>query len=152
MKILIIMMMMTSMMFMFMKHPLSVGSMLLIQTIFTSLLTSFFLLNSWFSYILFLVMIGGMLVLFIYMTSIASNEMFKFSFKMLLIILMFPSFMFIPEFSHKILTFNIYYSLQKYFSYPNNILLLLMIIYLFITLIAIVKIINIKKGPLRQKY
>jgi len=41
----------------------------------------------WFSYILFIIIIGGMLVLFIYITRLASNEIFSPSNKTLIIIL-----------------------------------------------------------------
>lgn len=42
-------------------------------------------------------------------------------------------------------------TLRKYLNYPNNIIIYIIIIYLFITLIIIVKITNINYGPLRQK-
>lgn len=41
--------------------------------------------------------------------------------------------------------------LNKIYNFPNNIITVLLINYLFITLIATVKITNIFKGPIRQK-
>jgi len=41
----------------------------------------------WFSYILFIIIIGGILVLFIYITRLASNEIFSPSNKILMIML-----------------------------------------------------------------
>nr|ALO76714.1 NADH deshydrogenase subunit 6 [Popillia sp. POP01] len=153
-----------SMTFMFLSHPLSMGLMLLSQTIIMALTMGFFNINFWYSYILFLIMIGGMLVLFIYMTSVASNEKFMFSIKIffmmlfllfstLFIIMMldlyFPN---INSFYTEILLNNKEYnmSFSKYLSYPNIIILYMMIIYLLITLIAVVKITQIESGPLRQ--
>nr|ARH53750.1 NADH dehydrogenase subunit 6 [Calomicrus pinicola] len=156
-------MLLCSIMFMMMKHPLSCGLMLLLQTIFTALITGLMNFNFWFSYILFLIMIGGMLILFIYMTSIASNEKFKFNSKffiMFIITFLTMSFMFMMDyyyfnFNMKIMdSVNIFtnMSMMKYINFPNNIMMLIMIIYLFITLIAIVKIAKTSYGPLRQKF
>ncbi len=43
-------------------------------------------------------------------------------------------------------------SLIKYFNFPNNLIIIIIIIYLFITLIAVVKITKFLYGPLRQKF
>nr|ALI86981.1 NADH dehydrogenase subunit 6 [Cryptolestes turcicus] len=53
-----------SLMFMFLNHPLSMGLMLLLQTICISILSGIMMINFWYSYMIFLIMIGGMLVLF----------------------------------------------------------------------------------------
>nr|ALO70649.1 NADH deshydrogenase subunit 6 [Lathrobium brunnipes] len=154
-----------SMIFLFMNHPMSMGMILLSQTILTSMITGFLSFNFWFSYILFLVMIGGMLVLFIYMTSIASNEIFKYSnfitlLIMVMIMTMVISYIFIDKFLMNyfnfnqdiMLNYNFNLSLNKFINYPSNLVLFTIIIYLFITLIAVVKITSIKSGPLRQKF
>nr|AND96234.1 NADH deshydrogenase subunit 6 [Onthophagus bonasus] len=159
------MMMISLMMSLFMiwlKHPLTLGMILLIQTINTSMFMGYFNSNYWYSYILFLIMIGGMLVLFIYMTSIASNEKFfpsikLFLFSMIMSFMYMISMMLIDPFymtlsnSYKINLFNeINWSLNKYLNFPNNMIMFMLIIYLLITLLAIVKITNFKKGPLRS--
>nr|APX39736.1 NADH dehydrogenase subunit 6 [Podagrica fuscicornis] len=154
-----------SLIMVFLKHPLAYGMNLLIQTILISIISGMMTLNYWYSYIMFLIMIGGMLILFIYMTSIASNEKFKFNtllifmiMGMILIstILMFIDYFyfsnnfFIPEsFNNKI---NMAFSFNKYLNFPNNMILFMIILYLFITLIAIVKITMIYYGPLRQMF
>nr|YP_010352242.1 NADH dehydrogenase subunit 6 [Reticulitermes dabieshanensis]UOL50336.1 NADH dehydrogenase subunit 6 [Reticulitermes dabieshanensis] len=76
--------MMTSMMSTQMKHPLAMGMMLLLQTMMTCMISGTMYKSFWFSYILFMIMIGGMLVLFMYMTSLASNEMFYPTSKMMM--------------------------------------------------------------------
>nr|YP_009995477.1 NADH dehydrogenase subunit 6 [Ochthebius scopuli]QNP09932.1 NADH dehydrogenase subunit 6 [Ochthebius scopuli] len=150
--------------FMFMMHPLSMGLTLLMQTILITLITGFMNFNFWFSYILFLIMIGGMLVLFIYMTSIASNEKFKFNIKlMILLSFMMIGNMIIYMMIDKNLimlnnsNFNIntninYLMMSKFYNTPSNKIMFMMIIYLLITLIAVVKITDFKSGPLRQKF
>nr|QEL51254.1 NADH dehydrogenase subunit 6 [Carabus arvensis] len=159
--------------FMFLNHPMSMGLILLIQTILISLMSGIFSYTYWFSYILFLVMIGGMLVLFIYMTSLASNEMFKFSTKLSLIMLTFMSMLTmmylimdymmlnpifknsnLMEFFNNMMFLNNenMYTLNKIYNKPNNMITLMLVNYLFLTLIAVVKITDIKYGPLRQKF
>nr|QAT19780.1 NADH dehydrogenase subunit 6 [Eucryptorrhynchus scrobiculatus]UFP90428.1 NADH dehydrogenase subunit 6 [Eucryptorrhynchus scrobiculatus] len=155
-----------SFIFMFLSHPLSLGGILLIQTIVMTMMSSFMFFNFWFSYILFLVMIGGMLVMFIYMTSIASNEKFKLPKNMMLytMIFMIPVFLtmlFVDEFYSSIISlkFNslnqsflmLNMNLSKFFNHPNMKILMFLMIYLLITLIAVVKIIGKNFGSLRQK-
>lgn len=157
----------------FLSHPLSIGFFILIQTILTCILSGIFIKTYWFSYILFLTFLGGLLVLFIYVSRIASNEIFIFSNNIKIIIffliflLIFIQFIFyknlywinlninseINNFSN-FLFFNNEnkINLNKLYNNYSTILIILLIIYLFITLIAIVKITNIFYGPLRIFY
>nr|ALN11762.1 NADH dehydrogenase subunit 6 [Rhynchophorus ferrugineus] len=154
--------------FIFLKHPLSMGGMLLIQTITVSLLTGLFFSNFWFSYILFIIMIGGMLVLFLYMTSVASDEKFKYN-KLLLLPLGFMACsLFLNLFLDDFFTMKMsiqhsfwneslsmksnFYFLTKYIYFPNSLLMMLLMIYLFLTLILVVKLTDLYLGPLRQKF
>nr|YP_010271038.1 NADH dehydrogenase subunit 6 [Scarites subterraneus]UJY97983.1 NADH dehydrogenase subunit 6 [Scarites subterraneus] len=160
-------------MFLFMNHPLSMGLILLLQTILISLISGLFTYSYWFSYILFLVMLGGMLVLFIYMTSLASNEMFNFSNKLTIMFFMIMSISFIIFFFLDYMMFNPLFknsnlmemfnnilmlknenikTLNMIYNQPNNIITIMLINYLFLTLIAVVKITDINYGPLRQKF
>nr|QYK19495.1 NADH dehydrogenase subunit 6 [Tritoma metasobrina] len=163
----LMMMIMLALMFMFMNHPLSFGLILLLQTILISIYFGLLAHNFWYSYILFLVMIGGMLILFMYMTSIASNEKFKFSMKLFIFFnissnLSLASLLVDPFYTNMInnqldltllsenLSFQ--FNIIKYINFPNNMIFMLMIIYLFITLIVVVKISGTNFGTLRQKF
>lgn len=42
--------------------------------------------------------------------------------------------------------------INKLYNFPTNLISIILIIYLFFTLVAIVKITNIFEGPLRQKF
>nr|ADO60410.1 NADH dehydrogenase subunit 6 [Hydrochus sp. BMNH 840193] len=162
MSILLMMILINSFIFIMLNHPMSMGLMLLMQTFTISLTTGFMNFNWWFSYILFIIMIGGMLILFIYMTSIASNEKFSSSYLIPLFfsILLFMSLLimfndnFIIEYFNinnlNIMNSNNKIMLSKFLNIPSNMIMLTMIIYLLITLIAVAKITNISKGPLRQ--
>nr|AYN50396.1 NADH dehydrogenase subunit 6 [Laparocerus freyi] len=152
-----------SLIFIFLNHPLSMGFILLSQTILISIITGMMNLNFWFSYILFLIMIGGMLVLFIYMTSIASNEKFKFSNKitfiisltliMMTMIFLMDNFFTLTEMNNldsmNLNSLNINLSMNKYLNKPSMLTMILLMNYLLLTLIAIVKITQSKMGPLR---
>nr|ARH55240.1 NADH dehydrogenase subunit 6 [Trigonopterus sp. 1 AH-2016] len=155
-----------SIMFMTINHPLSMGGILLVQTIFIALMSGMFFFNFWFSYILFLVMIGGMLVMFIYMTSIASNEKFSlpkkslyfYSMSLVLTLTLFVSMDKYPSLQlYKNSSILMMEHLQKnffmdkFFNYPSMYILIALMIYLLITMIAIVKITSQPKGTLRQK-
>nr|YP_008965007.1 NADH dehydrogenase subunit 6 [Mythimna separata]AHB34933.1 NADH dehydrogenase subunit 6 [Mythimna separata]AIW58411.1 NADH dehydrogenase subunit 6 [Mythimna separata]CDK36497.1 NADH dehydrogenase subunit 6 [Mythimna separata] len=165
-------MIMISFFMLFLNNPLSMGLMILIQTLLTCLLTGMMIKTYWFSYILFLTFLGGLLVLFIYVSSIASNEMFKFMINIkkmiiiLLILMMIISFMFMNNMSWMNLSSNSdmnnfdqlsllinnenKINLSKLYNNQTFLIMMMLVIYLFVTLIAIVKITNIFYGPIRS--
>nr|YP_009743950.1 NADH dehydrogenase subunit 6 [Protambulyx ockendeni]QIE12719.1 NADH dehydrogenase subunit 6 [Protambulyx ockendeni] len=164
-------MLIMSMMMYFLNHPLSMGFMILMQTMLTCLLSGMLIKTYWFSYILFLTFLGGLLVLFIYICSIASNEMFimsnnfKFIFFMVMMLMMMIQMMFNKNLNwmnlnnnlemNNLLNFIFFnnenkINMNKLYNNYSSMLTMLLIIYLFITLIAIVKITNIFYGPLRM--
>lgn len=149
--------------FITLNHPLAIGIVLLIQTVLTALITGLIIPTYWFSYILFLVFLGGMLVLFIYVTSLASNEIFRISLTNSLIIILsviLPLTLitwdyFVTNYTLRTLsiadTRSLYLSstLEKIYSYPTAIFTLTLILYLLLTLVIIVNITRIHAGPLR---
>nr|QCC25321.1 NADH dehydrogenase subunit 6 [Bactrocera dorsalis] len=160
----------SSLIFIQMNHPLAMGLMLLIQTLQICLITGLMAKSFWFSYVLFLIFLGGMLVLFIYVTSLASNEMFSLSMKLTTICMMIMlTTTLIAAFLDKMSTssfiqnlemqplynFNLTVSenslsLHSLYNYPTNFITILLMNYLLITLIAVVKITKLFYGPLRQ--
>nr|ADP22139.1 NADH dehydrogenase subunit 6 [Anastrepha ludens]ADP22141.1 NADH dehydrogenase subunit 6 [Anastrepha ludens]ADP22145.1 NADH dehydrogenase subunit 6 [Anastrepha ludens]ADP22153.1 NADH dehydrogenase subunit 6 [Anastrepha ludens]ADP22155.1 NADH dehydrogenase subunit 6 [Anastrepha ludens] len=159
----------SSLIFIQMNHPLAMGLMLLIQTLQICLLTGLMTKSFWFSYVLFLIFLGGVLVLFIYVTSLASNEMFSlsmktaFSFMLIFILLMniswFMDKSYISSFIQNnemqtMINLNTFteensLNLHKLYNYPTNLITVLLMNYLLITLIAVVKITKLFHGPLR---
>nr|APL97271.1 NADH dehydrogenase subunit 6 [Tirumala limniace] len=156
----------------FLNHPLGMGFKILIQTLLLSLLSGMIINTYWFSYILILIFIGGLLVLFIYVSSIAFNEMFN-SLNFSLIIMFSSSLIFLSLLFYKNLFWlnfnfndemNNFFFNYLFFNFENKInltklynnntyyLMFLLIIYLFITLVAVVKITNIFFGPLRSNF
>nr|AMW67927.1 NADH dehydrogenase subunit 6 [Nemoptera coa] len=151
------------------KHPLAMGLILLIQTIIVSMTCGLYSYSYWFSYILFLIMLGGMLVLFIYMTSLASNELFSIStnWTILSLILLIASSMMMFLFDQTMVIYNNYEMtmlnnnlmfhenenpLIKLYNNPTMNITIMMMNYLLLTLIIIVKITKINYGPLRQMF
>nr|YP_009738150.1 NADH dehydrogenase subunit 6 [Cephalopina titillator]QIB71456.1 NADH dehydrogenase subunit 6 [Cephalopina titillator] len=153
------------------KHPLAMGLTLLIQTTSITLMTGAMTQSFWYSYILFLIFLGGMLVLFIYVTSLASNEMFSMKKNltmMYLLLLLTSSLLLMIMDNNKLLNYhnletklmdhtNMFMeenslSLNKLYNYPSNLMTILLMNYLLITLIAIVKITDFSKGPLRPMF
>jgi len=143
------------------------GLTLLFQTTFISILSGLIAPTFWFSYILFLVFLGGMLVLFIYVTSLASNEMFSISSKSLIFTLLFITLVFIicllydhiiwliPSslLNESTLLFNFQILptfLFKLYNTYSCVFTIILISYLFLTLVVVVSITNIFHGPLRS--
>nr|UZC53699.1 NADH dehydrogenase subunit 6 [Ultragryllacris pulchra rubricapitis] len=154
------------------NHPLTMILIIIFQTLMICAFTGIISQSFWFSYILFLVFLGGMLVLFIYITSLASNEMFSIpmltiTLTLLIIIFLFLTAWFMDSSFTNTISKNTdmmflsnsdnYWtetslSLMKLYNNPTNLNTLMLVMYLFLTLIAIVKITNIFYGPLRHMY
>lgn len=114
---------------------------------------------------------GGLLVLFIYVTSLASNEIFSISTATIIplllgtgilitiLIILDSSFISIGANNSEGLNIlnNLFYheesatSLTKLYNGPTRLITLTLVLYLFLTLIAVVKITKINQGPLRKR-
>nr|YP_003875518.1 NADH dehydrogenase subunit 6 [Ellipes minuta]ADD97006.1 NADH dehydrogenase subunit 6 [Ellipes minuta] len=148
------------------SHPLAVTSALLMQTVLTTILAGMMMFNFWYSYITFLIFVGGLLILFMYITSISSNESFKLSFPALIVfftswIFVFLALMYTLKYpsnlsnssqeTFKLMDLSSCKSfLLKIYNSSTSITTLLLVVYLFLALVAVSKIIDIKEGPLRQ--
>nr|YP_009826136.1 NADH dehydrogenase subunit 6 [Shoveliteratura triangula]QIV68427.1 NADH dehydrogenase subunit 6 [Shoveliteratura triangula] len=154
------------------NHPMAMTLIIILQTLIVALTTGMMTSTFWFSYILFLVFLGGMLVLFIYITSLASNELFSIPTKSLIITLLLLSTIILisliadssmwnslnfnedmNNMNNEFITLHdeSNYLLTKLYNKPTDLITLMLVNYLFLTLIAIVKITNIFQGPLRPK-
>nr|YP_009826123.1 NADH dehydrogenase subunit 6 [Chorthippus fallax]QIV68410.1 NADH dehydrogenase subunit 6 [Chorthippus fallax] len=150
-------------------HPMSMMMFIIIQTFSGGLITGTMMESFWLSYILFVTFRGGMLVLFIYITSIASNELFKpksiimtiFMIMMIIttmILIIVDKMMFLDlikntetmNINNSINFKEMTMSLEKLYNKPTFIITMMMMIYLFLALVAVVKITNINQGPIRK--
>nr|AZL93113.1 NADH dehydrogenase subunit 6 [Aulacus sinensis] len=144
------------------------------------ILMCMFMLNiinfSWYSYILFLIFIGGLMILFLYFTSISPNELnmtswnwlMKLMLKITLILIMMSMmiynmdmYLLFINISHYevtnnnqlntlILNKNLILNLNNIMNYPLNKITLFIMLYLLLTLIIIVKMIFNFNKPLRM--
>ena len=131
--------------FMTIKHPLSMGAVLLFQTLIIAVFSGLILPSFWYSYILVLVFLGGILILFIYVASMAANEKFTQSLWMVPFILATSIIISlwvtrVTKWDTKSLTLQITPSYTWIYSNPIIIASSFLIVYLFIVLVAIVKI------------
>nr|AZL93293.1 NADH dehydrogenase subunit 6 [Hyposoter sp. ZJUH_2016018] len=147
-------------------HPLKMILILMFITMIISLKMNL-LMKSWMNFFIFLIMIGGLMVIFMYITSLNNNSLMKFNlfniiknlFK-LMILLMFLIYMFKNEilFTNNQDSWNLNinlieeknnFSMMKLFNI-YKIPLIFIMLYLYFTLICIMNICYKLKIPLRQ--
>nr|AWV83338.1 NADH dehydrogenase subunit 6 [Mogannia minuta] len=159
MKLILTIIFLISINFLFMKHPLSMGSLLLLQTILSCSSCMYYSSSYMFSYILFLIFVGGMLILFLYMSSIASNEKFYFSMKLFMfnfIMLsmwnMFDINLMMKYFLDKLKMIESYNDcfMYKLYMMPTSVITIFLVIYLLFTLIVVINMISLKMSSLRS--
>nr|YP_009654898.1 NADH dehydrogenase subunit 6 [Eocanthecona thomsoni]QCI09875.1 NADH dehydrogenase subunit 6 [Eocanthecona thomsoni] len=157
MKIMLSLMIMLSLILLTLNHPLSMGLILIIQTLITSMIIGYMMESFFFSYIIIIIMLSGALVLFIYMASVASNEKFKSSINMMIIpsavmILVYMlNYYYNMEYYINSLMYNDSITLIKIFNMITAQLTLMMVIYLLFTMIVTSNIAKVTEGPLRMK-
>nr|YP_010341298.1 NADH dehydrogenase subunit 6 [Stenamma impar]UNZ99558.1 NADH dehydrogenase subunit 6 [Stenamma impar] len=156
-------------------HPILMIILLITYTLTTCLIMSMWSFNYMYSIITFLMMISGMLIIFLYFASLISNEQFKFNMNIFLLInfiintnIMFyllmnwtyltPSYLSILFYNiinnENLMIYNInlntFNNIIMIYSYPYNNLTILCIMYLLLTLLAIIKICSYKSMTLRK--
>nr|UGN61573.1 NADH dehydrogenase subunit 6 [Paracyba sp.] len=139
-----------------MKNPMSMGVSLMIQTTLVIILMNSIMSNSWFAMITFMMMIGGLLIMFMYMSSIASNEKFKLKINLtmifILMILIQEEMMLsnqLNENQELITTDNLSFSLMKIYNKKSMAITIMLVLYLLLTMISVTKMVKHHKGPLR---
>nr|YP_005351129.1 NADH dehydrogenase subunit 6 [Emplectonema gracile]AEC12110.1 NADH dehydrogenase subunit 6 [Emplectonema gracile] len=126
------------------QQPLSMGFFLLVYSFFLSVVV-FSFLSSWFSLSLFLIYIGGMLVLFGYVLVLIPNFVFSLNFNFFFVIFFFMIFC-LPSGEVNQVFFDFSFS---FFSYENFFIYLALSIILFVGLISVAKICFFQVGALR---
>nr|YP_009057589.1 NADH dehydrogenase subunit 6 [Gononemertes parasita]AGZ63889.1 NADH dehydrogenase subunit 6 [Gononemertes parasita] len=130
------------------QQPLAMGGVLLFISFMVSIYVSFFF-SSWYSFSLFLIYIGGMLVLFGYVMVLVPNFVFSFKsiffcFFSVFLLFFFCSkgelFDFFPDFSF------------SFFGFSNFFLYLGLSLVLFVGLVSVAKICFFQAGAFRPFY
>nr|YP_010032694.1 NADH dehydrogenase subunit 6 [Cletus rubidiventris]QOW08015.1 NADH dehydrogenase subunit 6 [Cletus rubidiventris] len=158
MTMLIFLLMAVSSVFIWLSHPISMGITIIIQTVIISIITGLMLGSFWFSYIILISMLSGMLVLFIYMASVASNEKFHMSMKLMVLVsllMMCASiyYFYINNNNNSINNMESTESLMliSLFNSKTKMMTIMMVLYLFFSMITVSMIVNISEGPLRMQ-
>uniref|UniRef100_A0AAU7YTD7 NADH dehydrogenase subunit 6 n=1 Tax=Pheidole spathifera TaxID=615503 RepID=A0AAU7YTD7_9HYME len=146
-------------------HPIFI---LILIVIYSSIIC--FIMSSWsFNYIysimLFLIMISGMLIMFLYFTSLISNNQTKFitniplifSFSLNIITIFsslsyfnYPIYEYNELLPSMMLNSNMFNNISYIYSYPYSNITMICILYLLLTLFTIIKICSIKSTTLRK--
>nr|QFQ33842.1 NADH dehydrogenase subunit 6 [Amblyomma geoemydae] len=128
-----------------MSHPMTLLISVILLTLFVSMLFYFNSCNAFFPLILILLILGGMLVIFMYMVSLCPNKKINFNLKFLFLtsIIMFLSF------NLKITSF-MNEELMKIFFFPQISMTLLIMNYLMLTLMVVMKLLNWISSPLKS--
>nr|YP_010478439.1 NADH dehydrogenase subunit 6 [Orosius sp.]UVI59883.1 NADH dehydrogenase subunit 6 [Orosius sp.] len=141
-----------------MKTPMSLGVLLLMMTTLSTILISLIAASAWMPMIMFLMLIGGLLILFMYMSSIASNEKFNSNIKLLFLsmfIFILPYENLMSEFINNELLESTMtlesISMIKIYNKKTFMITIMLFLYLLLSMIVVTKITKIFKGPLRSK-
>ena len=135
------------------EHPLTLVSLIVVLTCIISVYLFKILSISWFSYTLVLIILGGIIVVFIYICRLTANEYVNVKPEHLLKHLPILLILFIisKTIVNKSLSVNTSITLEKIVFNRIITLFILLIIYLLVSLIVVVKITISTMGPLRRK-
>lgn len=140
----------------FIPQPLLFGLIILILTTLFAVLIRF-LLSPWYAYSFFIIFIGGLLVMFAYVSALSPNYFHKTQSPSLLFqLLIVPPLLFLlslpspyTHLSTHLYHFNLLKTANDLYSHTNYALLILLILTLLMILTLVVKISHTTKGPLR---
>merc|ERR1711973_1074534 len=135
------------------SHPIFFSIILIIRSIVVGVICIKANL-SWFFYLLVLVFLGGVIVLIIYINTLAINEKFffyeiKFKYMYVFIFLFLTQLIIFKNIFVKTNYSNII-SISLYDSI-NSLSLVFLILYLLLTLICVVKLVKFEYGPLIKR-
>nr|YP_009255681.1 NADH dehydrogenase subunit 6 [Stygobromus indentatus]AND97089.1 NADH dehydrogenase subunit 6 [Stygobromus indentatus] len=151
--------------FIFMWHPMSITILIIFQAMIIAVNLYTCTQTSWFTYILLMAFLSGMMIIFAYISSIVPNEtmtkmstLMLSSLVMMLIILLLlvimspdPLFFFSLFLDPSHFPNSTSISVFKIFNTKTNSMAMMLITYLLIVLIMSVKLTSISHGPLRTK-
>nr|WGT74402.1 NADH dehydrogenase subunit 6 [Paduniella sp. LP-2022] len=152
--------------FLMLSNPMSINIIILTQTLICCLIMNIMMNNSWYSFIMLIMFLSGMMILFMYMCSISSNLKFKLN-KQLIIMIFLMMYMLLMMTINKNLSIldKMSLNMDNYLMMNKSSLLLmkmynnksmylttLMIIMLFMMLIFVSYMISDMNMPMRKKY
>nr|YP_010414156.1 NADH dehydrogenase subunit 6 [Acyrthosiphon caraganae]URQ84752.1 NADH dehydrogenase subunit 6 [Acyrthosiphon caraganae] len=144
-----------------MKSPISSNLIILIQTMTLTMMINLINKTAWISFMVFILYIGGLMIIFLYISSIAFNELnISKNYKNMIYKIIFMSLTLFylklslnmenMTYENKFMFEDNFYLLNM-FTLPNNLLIYMIMFILFFMLILIIWMLKINKGPIRQK-
>lgn len=140
------------------SSPLTLLIRILTQVIILCLLIWITINSSWYAFILFLIYLGGLIVLFVYITRIASNEKLTTNFSLLncliiiISLIIFFSWIIGNERDLSFLKFNPILNLNFIFNLSNLKFSIYSMVYLLFSLIVVIKVCNKLNAPIKSSY
>nr|YP_009400240.1 NADH dehydrogenase subunit 6 [Floraphis choui]ARW70240.1 NADH dehydrogenase subunit 6 [Floraphis choui] len=160
-KMILLMNLLSSIIIITLKSPLKSNLMILFQTILLTMMINLINKTSWISFMIFILYIGGLMIIFLYISSISFNEIninknyLNNIFKLILMIIIiywFKIFMLMENFKfNNNFLFEDNFFMMNMFNSPNNLMMYFIMMILFIMLILIIWMLKFNKGPIRQK-
>nr|QHN89252.1 NADH dehydrogenase subunit 6 [Tapinoma melanocephalum] len=150
-------------------HPVFTMILIIIYSIMVNLNMSLWTLNFMYSIMLFLIMISGLLIIFLYFSSLISNEQMNIQWNkkiysslflnimyMMIIFMLFKLFInnliYISNENNSIYKINnkLFENILNLYIYPFNMITIASMFFLLITMFIIIKMTNMKIKPLRK--
>nr|QJF47558.1 NADH dehydrogenase subunit 6 [Harpago chiragra] len=100
-----------------MAQPLSLGLVIMLLTLMMCCLSAL-LISSWYGYILFLIYVGGLLVMFAYVAALSPNVLFSGGYPLILFFLMIP-LLCVIFYLYPFIDLNSLTYISSYSSYSN---------------------------------
>nr|YP_009339303.1 NADH dehydrogenase subunit 6 [Gmelinoides fasciatus]APL97193.1 NADH dehydrogenase subunit 6 [Gmelinoides fasciatus] len=153
-----------SLMLIFSKTPLMVTLVILTQATLISISIYLNLLTSWLAYILLLIFVSAMMVVYAYVSSLASNQYIYFTtppiiplmFILLSVLIMVPMKKIgLTSSAYLLMNSNLNMGQMPYskiYSFYTLAAVMFLILYLLMALVAVAKIISNYDGPLRTSH
>ena len=139
----------------YLSHPISISISLIFIAILARII-SFSISSSWFFYLIILVFLGGVIILIIYIRTLAANEKFSLlnikSRRVIFFVILRLLFIFLIKYKN---IFNFVRlnntAVGILYESSNFSLLLFLIMYLLLTLVCVVKLVKFESGPLIKR-
>jgi len=136
------------------NHPIIILRRILTQTITASVIMYIIFPNPWNSLILFLIFIGGLIVVFIYTTRLASNEkikiqMFDIFTACTVVITIFTTIYIATRRDINLILVSVSKMLNSIFSQSSKFLIIAIMMYLFFLIVVTTSIVSLNQAPLR---
>nr|YP_010535659.1 NADH dehydrogenase subunit 6 [Alectorobius puertoricensis]UYB78545.1 NADH dehydrogenase subunit 6 [Alectorobius puertoricensis]UYB78558.1 NADH dehydrogenase subunit 6 [Alectorobius puertoricensis] len=132
--------------FIFSTHPIMLIIIMILTTITLNMYMYMYMKFSWFILMITLLILGGLLVIFLYITSLTPNK--KFIFKKMYFFMIPLTFMLNTKQMTFFSTKN--YQMMTLFSPTSLTILMFILIYLMLTLISIMVMIKSSMAPLKS--